>query len=41
MVVGGAVAEEQDYRATQRQRAAEADWLVIPESERPTVRNDG
>ena len=41
VVVGGAVAEEQDYRATQRQRAAEADWLVIPESERPTVRNDG
>lgn len=36
VVVGGAAPEEQDYRSVQRRRAAESDWLVTSESERPT-----
>ena len=39
VVVGGAAPEEQDYRSVQRRRAAEPDWLVTSESERPTVPN--
>ena len=41
VVVGGAAPEEQDYRAVQRRRAAESDWLVTSESERPTFPTDG
>jgi Mrp family chromosome partitioning ATPase/capsular polysaccharide biosynthesis protein len=40
VVVGGAAPEEQDYRAVQRRRAAEADWLVTSESESPTFPTD-
>jgi Mrp family chromosome partitioning ATPase/capsular polysaccharide biosynthesis protein len=35
VVVGGAAPEEQDYRAVQHRRAAETDWLVGSESQRP------
>jgi capsular exopolysaccharide synthesis family protein len=40
VVVGGAAPEEKGsyYRAEQRRRAAEAAWLVTPESEKPTFR---
>lgn len=41
VVVGGAAPEEQDYRSVQRRRAAESDWLVTSESERPTFPTDG
>jgi receptor protein-tyrosine kinase len=41
VVVGGAAPEEQDYRSVQRRRAAEPDWLVTSESERPTFPADG
>ena len=41
VVVGGAAPEEQDYRSVQRRRAAESDWLVTSESERPTFPADG
>ena len=40
VVVGGAAPEEQDYRSVQRRRAAESDWLVTSESERPTFPTD-
>jgi polysaccharide biosynthesis transport protein len=35
VVVGGAAPEEQDYRDVQRRRAAESDWPVTSESEKP------
>ena len=41
VVVGGAAPREQDYLAAQRRRAAEADWLVASESERPTFPTNG
>jgi Mrp family chromosome partitioning ATPase/capsular polysaccharide biosynthesis protein len=39
VVVGGPAPEDPSYRrATQRRRAAEADWLATPEPEQPTFR---